>query len=126
MSGDHSSPEVLLTSAADGTIYDGKAAQSSSRLEHISTAVGDVQNTIAPDCSDLSLFAAPSPALPATSQPSLATSQGSRIARISDETAAAISSQQVVIDLRCICKELVENALDAGATSIGKDALHCA
>ncbi|KAL8272375.1 hypothetical protein Esti_003665 [Eimeria stiedai] len=48
-----------------------------------------------------------------------------RIARISDETAAAISSQQVVIDLRSICKELVENALDAGATSIEVRLIDC-
>ncbi|KAL8445789.1 hypothetical protein Emed_005345 [Eimeria media] len=48
-----------------------------------------------------------------------------RIARISNETAAAISSQQVVIDLRSICKELVENALDAGATSIEVRLMDC-
>ena len=70
------------------------------------------------DMKDFSSFSAPSapPALPPAS------ARGRRIARISGETAAAISSQQVVVDLKSICKELVENALDAGATSIGEDA----
>lgn len=45
-----------------------------------------------------------------------------RIRRVSEETAAALSSHQVITDLRSICKELVENAIDAGATSVGKEA----
>lgn len=77
------------------------------------------ESTREKDMDSLSCFAAPALALPGAPVPRT-TSRGKRIARMSDETAAAISSQQVVIDLKCICKELVENALDAGATSIGK------
>lgn len=30
-----------------------------------------------------------------------------------------IQSGQVIVDLQSVCKELVENSIDAGATSIG-------
>ncbi len=30
-----------------------------------------------------------------------------------------IQSGQVIVDLQSVCKELVENSVDAGATSIG-------
>jgi DNA mismatch repair ATPase MutL len=37
-----------------------------------------------------------------------------------------IQSGQVIIDLISVCKELVENSIDAGATSIGtSDAPRC-
>jgi DNA mismatch repair protein PMS2 len=32
-----------------------------------------------------------------------------------------IQSGQVIVDLQSVCKELVENSIDAGATSIGMD-----
>ena len=35
-----------------------------------------------------------------------------------------IQSGQVIVDLQSVCKELVENSIDAGATSIGR-LLHC-
>lgn len=76
------------------------------------------------DMDSLTCFAAPVSALPAAPVPQT-TSRGRRIARMSDQTAAAMSSQQVVIDLKCICKELVENALDAGATSIEIRLMDC-
>jgi len=31
-----------------------------------------------------------------------------------------IQSGQVIVDLQSVCKELVENSIDAGATSIGE------
>lgn len=31
-----------------------------------------------------------------------------------------IQSGQVIVDLQSVCKELVENSIDAGATSIGR------
>ena len=31
-----------------------------------------------------------------------------------------IQSGQVIVDLQSVCKELVENSLDAGASSIGR------
>lgn len=38
-----------------------------------------------------------------------------------------IQSGQVIVDLVSVCKELVENSVDAGATSIGTSCtpLHC-
>jgi DNA mismatch repair protein PMS2 len=35
-----------------------------------------------------------------------------------------IQSGQVIVDLQSVCKELVENSIDAGATSIGMDLRH--
>ncbi|XP_026190539.1 mismatch repair endonuclease PMS2 [Cyclospora cayetanensis] len=77
------------------------------------------------DFEDLSCFSAPTSALPEAPATLRTLPGGRRIARISDETAAALSSQQVVIDLRSICKELVENALDAGSTSIEVRLMDC-
>lgn len=83
-------------------------------------ARSDVEESKELPSEDLTCFAAPVMTLPASFSGVRAVRLVNRIARISEETAAAISSQQVVIDLKSICKELVENALDAGATSIGK------
>ncbi|CDJ57311.1 hypothetical protein EMWEY_00007690 [Eimeria maxima] len=73
------------------------------------------------DVMDLSSFSAP------TAPPVRPTGAPRRrgIARISGETAAALSSQQVIVDLKSICKELVENALDAGSTSIEVRLMDC-
>jgi DNA mismatch repair protein PMS2 len=38
---------------------------------------------------------------------------------IEDRSIHQIQSGQVIVDLNSVAKELVENALDAGATSIG-------
>lgn len=45
-----------------------------------------------------------------------------RIAPLARPAIQQITSAQVVPDLRAAVKELVENALDAGATSIGRSA----
>ena len=42
------------------------------------------------------------------------------VKRIEGSTVHRIQSGQVVVDLSSAVKELVENSIDAGATSIGK------
>ncbi|PHJ19065.1 dna mismatch repair c-terminal domain-containing protein, partial [Cystoisospora suis] len=41
-----------------------------------------------------------------------------RIRMMSEEVAESICSQQVIVGLKAVCKELVENSIDAGATAI--------
>ncbi|KAL8435568.1 hypothetical protein ACSSS7_002413 [Eimeria intestinalis] len=94
--------ELACTSNKDGSDEPGQAA----------------------DFEQLANYAAPAATIP-TARAGPRQPRRVRIARISEETAAAISSQQVVIDLRSICKELVENALDAGATSIDVRLMDC-
>ena len=89
------------------------------------SSVGPAVSGSASLLEDFSSFAAAAETLPATSPAPRSAPARNRITCISEETAAAISSQQVVIDLKSICKELVENALDAGSTAIGKRALYC-
>ncbi|KAL8455604.1 hypothetical protein Emag_000599 [Eimeria magna] len=90
----------------------------------ISSRGGGDEPGQATDLDQLASYAAPAATIPAALSGPRHPCRA-RIARISNETAAAISSQQVVIDLRSICKELVENALDAGATSIEVRLMDC-
>jgi DNA mismatch repair protein PMS2 len=43
-----------------------------------------------------------------------------RIKALDQTSVHRITSSQVVVDLQTAIKELVENALDAGATAVGK------
>ncbi|PFH37226.1 hypothetical protein BESB_036840 [Besnoitia besnoiti] len=76
--------------------------------------------------SDPSSFSSSSPSSPSFSSPfssfSLPPQPGGREARrvqpMSRAVAEGVCSQQVVLGIKSICKELVENAIDAGATGI--------
>lgn len=114
----HQTTSICSSQETKELPYPG-ANMSSSACGAATSVASRFEASSALDFEDLSCFSAPASALPAASPPPRAAPRGNRIARISEETAAAISSQQVVIDLKSICKELVENALDAGATSIG-------
>ncbi|KAL8438824.1 hypothetical protein Efla_003861 [Eimeria flavescens] len=118
------SAEANLSANAHVTAEVGAAGEGINTDCCITTDENEAEPASTDGLERLASFAAPATAiLNAPAKQRL--SRGARIARISDETAVAISSQQVVIDLKSICKELVENALDAGATSIEVRLMDC-
>jgi len=56
---------------------------------------------------------------------SVGMAEGPSIKAIDTGSVHRITSGQVVVDLQTAVKELVENSLDAGATTIGNFTVHC-